>query len=294
MKLKSILACSVGLILSASGCSKHAEEDSADQLRVFRVKGIVIRVDDDGRTVVIQHEEIPGYMDAMTMPFRTKVPSESDNLSPGDEIEFTYKVAALSSWIESITKTGNQTDVQPPSTETSSTDKLLTVGETFPDFELINQDGQSVRLEDYLGSVVALTFIFTRCPVPEYCPAMMRNFKTVEDLLSASPHAPDKYQLLTVSFDSAYDTPEILNAYGKQFGQNSDNWNLLTSPDQKSIRSLGQSVGLMFNTSQKSIFAHNLRTVVLDRNAVITKIFTDETWQPEELASELILASQRE
>lgn len=273
-------------ILGITACAP--KEDSSDpNLKTFDVKGVLLRVENEGRTLIIDHEEMPGYMGAMTMPFRVKDTAESKKAEPGDEITFTYKVAELESWVEDIKPTGVRKELAIPEPDPSLKKKRLKLGEPFPDFKLLNENGDEVRLADYRGNVVALTFIFTRCPVPEYCPAMMRNFSSVEEALKADPGAPSNFKLLTVSFDSDFDTPEVMKAYGKSFGQNSQNWNMLSSPRTEEVRSLGESVGLMFGKSDSEIYSHNLRTVVLDAQGRIRKIFTDETWEPEELVGEM-------
>jgi protein SCO1/2 len=283
MKLLLQILTLLCLSLALSACGKK-QGDKERSHKNFTVKGVVIDIQDEGRTMIIDHEEMPGYMGAMTMPFRVKDSSESNDISLGDEIEFTYQVAELSSWIEDIHPTGKKVSLKKVSDSSSHSSKLLKVGDLLPDVELLDEHSEPVHLKAYRGSVVALTFIFTRCPVPEYCPTMMRNFKAVEALLATDPDAPEKYKLLTVSFDSEYDTPEVMKAYGEQYGKNSNNWNLLTSSQPDSVRSLGESVGLMFGENQSSIYSHNLRTVVLDPNGRITKIFTDETWTPKDLA----------
>ena len=279
-----VLLPSVLFVMSA--CSKQEEASNADLLS-FEVKGVLLRVQNEGRTLIIDHEEIPGYMGAMTMPFRVKDVAESEKATPGDEIQFTYNVAELESWVEGVKPTGVKRTIETPEPDPSLKKKLLKTGEPFPDFQLLDENGKEVKLTDYRGSVVALTFIFTRCPVPEYCPAMMRNFGSVEKALKTDSAAPKNYKLLTVSFDSDFDTPEVMKAYGESFGQTSANWNMLSSPKTEEIRSLGESVGLMFGKSDNAIYTHNLRTVVLDPRGRITKIFTDESWKPEELVEEL-------
>ncbi len=122
---------------------------------------------------------------------------------------------------------------------------------------------------------------------------MMRNFSEVEQTLHADPDAPNNFKLLTVSFDSDYDTPEVMKAYGERFGKSSNNWSLLSSPKTKDIRSIGESVGLMFGKNDTAIYTHNLRTVVLDPQGRITKIFTDESWKPEELVEAITQAAKR-
>lgn len=282
----------VGLaLLGIVSCSKPSETTDSN-LQSFEVKGVLLRVEDEGRTLIIDHEKIPGYMGAMTMPFRLKDLSESEKAQPGDEISFTYKVAELESWVEGIEPTGKTRELKSPSAPPDPTNKLLKVGDLFPDFSLSDENGGPVQLNDYRGMVVALTFIFTRCPVPEYCPAMMRNFSSVEKLLNADPVAANNFKLLTVSFDSDYDTPEVMKAYGEQFGKSSNNWSLLTSPETKDIRSLGESVGLMFGKNDTAIYTHNLRTVVMDAQGHIAKIFTDESWKPEELVEAMKQAAK--
>ena len=288
-KLMNILRSARLLLLFPllfTSCRK-SEDTEAEALKQFRVKGVVMKIQDEGRTLIIDHEEMPGYMGAMTMPFRVKQVDDSAKLTPGDEILFTYKVAELSSWIEGIERTGKREvlPASPPKSVPSS--KLLKIGEAFPDFDLLDENGAAVQLSDYRGEVVALTFIFTRCPVPDYCPAMMRNFKVVEKLMEADESRLKNYKLLTVSFDSEFDTPEVMKTYGQQFGHDSNNWNLLSSPNQDQVRSIGESVGLMFGKSNDAIYSHNLRTVVLDREGKITKIFTDENWNPEDLVEEI-------
>jgi len=292
MKPSFLILCLSCLALLLLACAKNPQATESIAQKVFTVKGVVVRVEDEGRTMIIRHEEIPDYMGAMTMPFRVKEPSESRKVHPGDEILFIYKVAELSSWIEAIKPTGNTEEIKADTTKPTPSSKLLKVGERFPDIELLNEQGDAVNLSDYRGLAVALTFIFTRCPVPEYCPAMMRNFSEVETLLKADANAPTNYKLLTLSFDSDFDTPEVMKAYGEKFGQSTGNWNMLTSPKTETVKSLGESVGLMFGKSEGSIYSHNLRTVVLNGDGRITKIFTDESWKPEELVVELKKATK--
>jgi protein SCO1/2 len=290
MKIASSILCLICTSIVFLACSPK-EDASKQAVKEFNVKGVVQEVQDEGRTVVIEHEEMPGYMAAMTMPFRVKDPTQSEGLAPGDEIQFTYKVAELSSWIEAIKPTGRKVKWDPPPASSAPSSQLLKVGDPFPDFQLINEFGEPIQLKDYRDSVVALSFIFTRCPVPEYCPTMMRNFKAVDALLKADGDSQINYKLLTVSFDNEYDTPEVMKTYGEQFGQDSSNWNLATSSSEADIRTLGEAVGLMFGKSKTAIYSHNLRTVVIDPTGRIAKIFTDETWKPETLVRDMKAAA---
>lgn len=272
----------IAILLIFVGCSKAKD----DKTKTFTVLGYIERIENDGSRIVIDHEEMPGYMPAMIMPFKVKDPSESDDLSSGDQIRFTYVVEPTRSWIESIEKTGLKRETKIESDNVASS-SILKPNDLLPDYTFLDQENREVRLSDYRGQPVAITFVFTRCPVPEYCPAMMRNFGTVEKMLSADPSAPDSWQLLTISFDPEYDTPEVMKRYGNAFGKRSENWSLLTSTSLEPIEGIAKNIGLKFGKKDDS-YLHNLRTIVLDPDGRITKIFTDESWSPEELVQEII------
>ena len=268
-----------------TSCS-DTKDDNANQSKTFTVLGYIESIENDGSRLVIDHEEMPGYMPAMIMPFTVKNPAETHDLSPGDQIRFTYVAEPTRSWIEGIEKTGFKRETKIESDKTPSS-SILKPNDLLPDYAFLDQENREVRLSDYRGQTVAMTFVFTRCPVPEYCPAMMRNFGKVEETLGADPSAPDSWRLLTISFDPEYDTPEVMKRYGQAFGKKSENWNLLTSATLEPIEGIAKNVGLKFGKKDDS-YLHNLRTVVLDPDGRITKIFTDETWSPEELVQEII------
>jgi protein SCO1/2 len=164
--------------------------------------------------------------------------------------------------------------------------KILGPGDVLPDYEFRDQDGKVVKLNSYRGMPVAISFVFSRCPVPEYCPAMMRNFDKVEEALKTDPDAPEKWKLLSISFDTWMDNPETMKAYGTAFGRDSEQWSLLSTEDCCTIHQITGNVGLKFADKDGS-YIHNLRTVILDPDGVIVRIFTDETWKVEELVAEM-------
>jgi len=282
---RSLMAVSLLLI----SCAKRPENDLSSP-KTFIVQGYIEKIENDGARLVIDHEEMPDYMPPMIMPFTVKNPKESATLAAGDQIRFAYKVAPTRSWIEDIEKTGLKRSVKPDSDPIPST-ASLNEGDILPDYSFLDENGAEVSLSRYRGQPVAITFIFTRCPVPEYCPAMMRNFGNVDELLREHQSAPKSWRLLTISFDPKFDTPEAMRSYGNTFGYNADNWSLLSATSLEPIKSIAKNVGLKFGKKDGS-YLHNLRTVVLDPEGRITKIFTDETWSPEELADELIRISQ--
>jgi len=280
MKRLALIALSFAALLA--GCSDSQNSNSASDEQRFSVRGYVESIENDGSRLLIDHEEMPGYMPAMVMPFTLEDPSESNTLVPGDQIRFTYVVTPTRSWIQDLAPTGHRRKTQPSHVPDATVDAPLETGDSMPDYAFIDEERRSVRLSDYKGKVVALTFVFTRCPVPEYCPTMMRNFGNADALLKETPPV-GPWKLVTISFDPEFDTPEVMKRYGKAFDYDPANWDLLTSDTLEPIRGIAKQVGLKFGEKDGSII-HNLRTVVLDTDGAIVKIFNDETWSPKDLA----------
>lgn len=266
--------------------------DEPGKTRRFEVQGYVESPLDEQGRLEIDHEEIPDYMPSMIMRFQVADPAEAKGLQAGDQIRFTYRVDPTRSWIENIQPTGESRTQSsgnelPPE---SGKPVFLEAGQALPDYAFLDENGDTVRLSDYRGSVVALTFVFTRCPVPEYCPAMMRNFGNVDEILDDSPPLPAPWKLVTISFDPEYDTPEVMQRYGQAFDYDPESWDLLTSRDMAPIEGIAANVGLKFGKRDGS-YLHNLRTVVLDTEGRIFHTFTTENWSPEELAATLLAAA---
>ena len=270
------------------GCDQKDEPRPASR-QTFEVRGVIQSIRQEGKVLIIDHEEIPGYMRQMIMPFGVAEGESTTGLTPGDEIEFTYEVEEVKSWIHGIRKTGVTREIKIASAEDLPDPddvELLEIGDVFPDYQFKDQDGKDISLHEYRGRPVALTFVFSRCPVPEYCPAMMRNFDKVEERLKSDPDSPEDWKLLTISFDSWNDSPKIMKAYGEAFGRDTNNWSLLSTDSCCTIYDISGNVGLKF-ADQDGSFIHNLRTVVLDKEGKIVRIFTDESWDVEELISEI-------
>lgn len=262
------------------------------EAQIFRVKGIFLQTKGP-EVAVIDHETIPDHMPAMVMPFRAARPSELKQLATGDEILFDYIVDGFESWIENIVTTGKKRLASPTASGAGKRRGPLKVGDVLPDREFVNEMGEPVRLSDSRGKAVALTFVFTRCAMPEACPKMMRNFAAVSNALKADASAPSNWQLLTISFDSFHDTPGTMKAYGEAYGYDPSRWRLLSSDSCCTIKDIAADVDLRYTDDPTASMQHNLRTVVLDPTGRISKIFTDETWSVEELVSALREAAKK-
>jgi protein SCO1/2 len=284
-----ILLC--GLLL-ALGCKREtsAPPISAATNQTYAARGVVQKIAPDLRHATIQHEKIPGYMDAMTMDFPVKDTNELNGISAGDEITFKLVVTADDDWIEKVQRTGKSVAPTPAPTW-HVVEPELQVGDVLPDYGFTSESGQPIRFSDFHGRAIAFTFFFTSCPLPDYCPRMNRNFLEARKILTADTNAPANWQLLSISFDSDFDTPEILSNYAKFYrGDDTNRW-LFAVADTNTLASLAPKVDLNFWHENGSI-SHNLRTVVLDGNGKISKQFDGNDWTPQQLADAIRAAAR--
>ena len=280
-----------GLLL-ALGCKREttAPPISATTNQTYSVRGVVQAVAPDFHHATIKHEKIPGYMAAMTMDLSVKNTNELKSISAGDEITFTLVVTANDDWIENIQRTG-QSAAPTPAPTWRVVESELNVGDTLPDYSFTSENGQPVRFSNFRGRAVAFTFFFTSCPLPEFCPRMNKNFLEARKILTADTNAPANWQLLSISFDSDFDTPEILSGYAKFYrGADADRW-LFAVASTNTLANLAPKVDLNFWRENGSI-SHNLRTVVLDGNGKISKQFDGNDWTPEQLADAIRAAAK--
>jgi protein SCO1/2 len=275
--------------LAAPACRREAPPAAGQR---YPLKGKVVEVDLANRQVTIAHEDIPGFMPAMTMPF---VVLEKDaallrGVGPGDEITATLVAPDSRYWLEDlvVVKKGTPDPNATPAPRAHEPHP----GDAMPDVALVDQDGKPLRLADYHGKAVALTFVFTRCPLPDFCPLMMKKFAAVHATLAKDAALASRTHLLTISFDTKHDTPDVLRAFGKPFQKTAKpftHWTLATGKDE-AIRTLGGALELDYVEESRS-FTHNLRTAVLDPEGKLRRLFRGNEWTPEELVAELKAAA---
>ena len=275
--------------LAAPACKRDAPPPAGQR---YPLKGKVVEVDLAHRKVTIAHEDIPGFMPAMTMPF---VVLEKDaallrGMGPGDEITATLVAPDSRYWLEDVVVV--KKDTPDPNATPAPRAHEPHPGDAMPDVGLVDQDGKPLRLADYHGKAVALTFVFTRCPLPDFCPLMMKKLAAAHAALAKDAALASRTHLLTVSFDTKHDTPDVLRAFGKPFQKTAppfSHWTLATGQDE-AIRALGGALELDYVEESRS-FTHNLRTAVLDPEGKLRRLFRGNDWTPEELVSELKAAA---
>jgi protein SCO1/2 len=268
----------LGLLILIAGCSGPNHENQPlppGAERVFSVEGVVKEIKPDGLSAVIRHEAIPGYMDAMTMPFKVKGPAELKGVGAGDVVRFQFHVTGSESWMDQVkvirsAAQGSATMVTNNNTAMAGTGTVTSVSGTnravhpLMTYKFTNQLGQAVSLSDFQGSALAITFIFTRCPVPDYCPRLTRNFQETAQKMSSLPNAPTNWHLLSFTIDPAFDTPRVLKAYAERYKYDPAQWSFLTGPQDR-VAELVRESGVTVEPSG-SLFSHNFRTLVVGTN----------------------------
>jgi protein SCO1 len=274
------LILALALALGLSGCDRSTPpRPSAQNATSYEVRGVVQKVDAVRGSAVIAHETIPGYMEAMTMEFTAARATDLEAVQPGDALTFRLTVTDAHSRIDQIRKTGTA-----PITASSSESAGPAPGTPLPDLALVDQSGRAFRLADLRGKTVALTFIFTRCPLPDYCPRLTGHFGTVQRELVAA-HPDGKWHLLSITIDPAHDTPERLAQYAARHQADPAHWTFATG--ESAVLSQLASVFGLAVTSEGAALNHNLRTAIIDREGRVQKVFAGNQWTPHELATEL-------
>ncbi len=276
-------------VLLFTACQK-AQTISADA-KHYALKGTVIATDKAKKKATVEHEDIVGYMPAMTMEFPVRADWVWDDLTKGAEIRADLVVDNVKGeyWLENIAIVAapNPNKPAPPIDES-----FAQVGNEVPDFTLTNQDGKRISTTDFRGKALAVTFIYARCPLPEYCILMSKNFSDLANQLQNSD-LKDNIRLLSVSFDPNTDTPAKLKEYGigylgKDAKADFTVWQLATGSD-KEVKDVANFFGLRYEVDQtdKTQFAHSLRTAVIAPDGKVVKIFAGNEWTAKDLLREL-------
>ena len=249
----------------------------------YPLKGKVVNVDKRGLTVTVAHDAIPGYMEAMTMPFKLKDDRMLNDASAGDGIQATLVIAGLRSWLEDVVLTRETAETS----NLARTDAWLEPkpGDLVPDFNLVDQSSRRFGLNQLRGQNLILTFIYTRCPLPDYCPLMTDNFAEIEKTLKASSDGNSKVALLSITLDPTYDTPEVLRQYAEAHSADLNHWRFATGT-RDDIKKVATYFGLQFWNEGDQV-VHSLRTALIGADGKLVKLYRGNEWKPDEVIRDL-------
>jgi protein SCO1/2 len=273
-----IVICALTLL----SCRK---EHQPIDLVTFPLRGVVLHIDTVAHRITIAHDAIPNYMPAMTMPFHVKNPALLKAIAVGDSVGATLAVSRTESWLETLQRLRGGEKVAALSAEQIELRHLYQDGQQVPDIHLINQDGRPIRLSSFRGQTLVVTFIYTRCPLPDFCVRMSQQFADLQHLLKADPSMKGRWHLLSISFDPAFDRPAVLKEYGNNYGADFAVWDFATDPDTSGA-ALGKFIdgfGLTYEPSE-GLIEHNLRTAVIDKEGRLVTVFRGNEWTAKDLA----------
>jgi protein SCO1 len=263
--------------------------DSSPKERSYKLQGQVLSIDADRQMANIKHEEIKGFMAAMTMPYKVQDAKALAELKPGDLINARVSVVPNDAFLTDVKRVGHAPLEQAPETQraTSSGVEILKPGDLVPSPPFTDQDGKTRGLDAFRGSTIVLTFIYTRCPIDTFCPLMDRHFAEIQRAMAKDP-ALAKIQLVSVSFDPVGDTPAVLKKHAREVKADPTRWTFLTG-EREAIERFGSAFGLFANRSAASDadITHNLRTAVIDPRGRLVKIYTGNEWTPAQLLVDL-------
>jgi protein SCO1/2 len=285
-----IRACLAALCLAVvGGCEKKAPDapaTAAPGTQRFQVKGILRAINFPKHELTIEHEEIPGYMPAMTMPFAVKDMATMQPFVAGDALKFEFIVTRDDSWIAGIEKiTPAEVRLAEPKPGASPAKERLKEGDPLPGFQLTDDEGRPIDRDTFRGKPLLLTFIFTRCPVPNFCPRMSANFSALAKAAGADAKLRET-NFLSVTIDPEHDTPQVLSEYARAYrGESSDRWRFATGSREQLSR-LTEDFSVQVKPEGGSI-THGLATVLVAGDGVIRKIWRGNAWTVEEVIAEL-------
>jgi len=296
-----VLAAGLALAAFVPSCSQGDRSGSQSQattstnVQVYQVKGVIREVFPDKKKVKITHEEIPGYMEAMTMMLDVRDAKELAGFQPGDPVAFRMLVTDDDGWIDQLKKIdGPRTPLpaEPPGFRRIRDVEPLGIGDKVPDYTFTNTAGRVVKLSDFKGRALALTFIFTRCPFPTFCPRLSSNFAEAQSRLQALSGGPTNWNLLSITIDPEFDTPDRLKGYAQRYKADPRHWEHVTGA-LIDITAIGEQFGLQFwRGNPNEPINHNVRTVVVDAAGRVQWVTNENEWKADAFVEQMVNAAR--
>lgn len=288
----SSILCLVALTMTAltlSGChgtvNSVAKEPASQS---YPIRGTVISTDPSNSEVLLKHDDIPGLMPAMTMAYRLEDPSTLSELHPGDLITATLLADHDAAGPKNLRLHEVVVIAQArPDYKPTVQYHVPAVGDVVPNFTLLNQSGRTISLQQFRGKIVLMTFIYTRCPLADFCPRMSRNFAEIDKALATNPALYNNTHLLSVSFDPAYDTPKVLRSYGSAYtGQyvkeTFQHWDF-AAPSLAELPNMEQYFDVGVTPGPSGTLQHSLSTILIGKDGKVIAFYPTNDWTPAEV-----------
>ncbi|HTX77921.1 MAG TPA: SCO family protein [Terracidiphilus sp.] len=294
--IRRFFSCTLLAAFLATGCHSGSKPDaqpassSQSSYKIYHLRGKIVSTDSSTGQITVSHEAIPGFMEAMTMPYRVKNPGILSDLHPGDVITadlFVSQTDDADVFLDHIVVVGEgKPDYRP-----TAVYHVPTPGDAVPDFRLRNQDGRTIALNQFRGKELLITFIYTRCPLPNFCPLVTHNFADIDRQLSADPAVYRKTHLLCVSFDLENDTPARLRAYGATYiGSDAKDafahWDFAV-PDEKTLEKMALYFDVGITHGPDSSITHTLSTTLIGADGKVIQFYPGNEWTVSQVLADM-------
>jgi protein SCO1 len=278
----SVLAFGFMVLVLPAGC-----RPSEPATKSYELTGQILAVHPEKQSLTIKHQDIPGYMPGMTMTFVARDAAMVEGREPGEMVRATLEVGGTSSRLTALEVTGREPMTAMPA-ELALAEGLLQKGDALPDATFIDQDGRSRALSEWRGGPVAITFTYTRCPLPEFCPRIDRNFAETAKAIAGDDTLRGQARLLTISFDPGYDTPAVMNAHATKIGADPAVWTFATgTQEQVELFAARFGVAVTRTGDTPEDIVHNLRTIVAGPDGTIRALHSGSEWTAGQLVADL-------
>lgn len=294
--IRRLLSSALLAALFVTGCHSGPQPDaqsagpSQSSYKTYHLRGKIVSTDVSTGQITVNHEAIPGFMEAMTMPYRVKNPGILSDLHPGDVItadSFVSQTDDADVFLDHIVVVGQgKPDYRP-----ATVYHVPAPGDAVPDFRLRNQDGRTTALNQFRGKALLITFIYTRCPLPNFCPLVTRHFADINRELAADPALYRKTHLLCISFDPGNDTPARLRAYGATYlGSDAKDafahWDFAV-PDEKTMEKMAQFFDVGLTHEPDSTITHTLSTTLIGADGKVIQFYPGNDWTVSQVVADM-------
>jgi protein SCO1/2 len=284
-------ACGGGSQQSQTQAPAPAQSPAPAQGQRYHLTGTIVSIDKEQKHLIVNAGDIPGFMSAMTMPYPVADEATLDRVGVGDQITADIVVGNGEAKLENVVVVKKGPGTAPASP--SGANRQPGAGDKVPDFALLNEDGKRVHLDQYHGKAVLLTFIYTRCPLPDYCPLMSHNFAQIEQSLTKTPAVYSKTHLLSISFDPKYDTPAVLRKYANAYVADPkkprfDHWEFasILEPEKTDVARFFN----LFLSDDGGQITHSMSTAIIDPAGNLYRTYPDNSWKPMDVLNDLTAA----
>ena len=274
------------LLVWAAGCRRSHDYNQ------YELRGLVVAKDAAAKEITLKHNDIPGFMPAMTMPYTVRDAKGLSQVEVGDVVSADLFVSNSTddSWLQNlkILDSSLRGRISPPPVV-----RLLAPGDSIPDVPLVNEKNRTIRLSQFRGKALLVTFIYTRCPLPNFCPLITSHFAVIHAALEKQPRLYERTHLVSISFDPGHDTPSVLRRYALAYLDSPaglDQWDFAV-PSAADLPKLAHAFGLSYVREGNQI-SHSMVTVLIGPGGVVKQTWLDNQWQPADVLASLVSAAK--